>query len=335
MKNTEIYALIGRVLSGEGDRQEQSLLQRWLEESEENRAVYENLRQVWDETTVKEQFSNADRVYQKIFEKRDSNSIKENKKRSISHWKRAGVAAVFILLGALSYLWLQKESVPAVQPENTTLVVKENPAGQKSKIVLTDGTIVWLNSESKISYPSGFNNTIRKIELVGEAYFQVAKDADRPFVVASGGLHTTAVGTAFNVQHYASDSVTTVFLAEGEVKVEDTERPGTLIYLKPGWGVSAAAGSAGLEKFADSADKWAGWKDGMLYFDNAGIQKVIKTCERWYSVEFSIKGTPPQDWKFNGRFKNENLKNVLESMRYGKDFDFSIENKNVELIFKN
>lgn len=335
MKNIEIYALIGRVLAGEADWNDRLLLQRWLEESEENRAVYENLRNIWKETTVNDQFSNADRVYQKTLEKRDTISIKENKKRSVFHWKRAGIVAVLLMTGALSYLLLQNDSTPAEQPENTTLIVKENPAGQKSKIVLTEGTIVWLNSESKISYQLNFNDTIRRIELVGEAYFQVAKDADRPFVVVSGGLHTTAVGTAFNVQHYAGDSVTTVFLSEGEVKVEDGEGLGTLVYLKSGWGVSAAAGSAGLEKFADSADKWASWKEGVLYFDNADIQKVIKTCERWYSVEFNIKGTPPQDWKFNGRFKNENLENVLESMRFGKDFDFSIENKNVELIFKN
>lgn len=339
MKSTEIYALIGRVLAGEADEQDHHSLQQWLAETEENRAVYKNLQQIWYETTLHDQFSNADSVYDKILEQRDN--IKENGNRSFplwntAFWKRVGVAAVFLLMiGALSYLWLQIDSAPAVLSGNTALVVRENPAGQKSKIVLTDGTIVWLNSESKMSYPSDFNDTIRRIVLTGEAYFQVAKDADRPFVVVSGELQTTALGTAFNVRYYVGDSVATVFLVEGKVKIEDVKKPGSLVFLEPGWGVRSKVDGIDLHRFTDLAEKWTGWRDGILFFDNAGILEVVKACERWYSVEFSIKGTPPEGWQFTGKFKNEYLENVLESMRYGKDFDYSIQNKHVELIFKN
>lgn len=338
MKESEIYALIGRVLSGEADRHDHQLLQRWLEETEENRAIYKNLQQIWYETRLKEEFSNVDRVYHKFLEKREGGQEKrmvQIHQRKAKRRRIASVAAVILLIGGLSYWGLQNKVVPAVQPESIALVVKENPAGQKSKIVLADGTLVWLNSESTLRYPPNFSDTLRRIELVGEAYFQVAKEAHRPFVVASGGLQTTAVGTAFNVRHYAEDSVAIVFLAEGKVKIEHTENSGAFVLLEPGWGVRSEVGSAHLQKFTDRSDQWTGWKEGVLFFGNASIQEVVKTCERWYGVAFTIKGLPPQDWKFTGMFENENLENVLESMRYGKDFDYSIQDKQVELRFKN
>ncbi|MEQ9441778.1 MAG: FecR domain-containing protein [Cyclobacteriaceae bacterium] len=338
MKSTEIYALVSRILSDEADRQDHQRLQQWLEEAKENRAMYEGLRQIWQETSERSTFSNADRVYHQFLEKRDSRTEhRAFPAKKTQYWKKVSVAAIFILIGGLSYWWLETASVltnQPIPPATIAEVVKENPAGQKSKIVLADGTIVWLNSESTLRYPASFSDTIRQIELIGEAYFQVAKDGQRPFVVASGGLQTTAVGTAFNVRHYAGDSVAIIYLAEGEVKIENMQRPGTFVFLVPGWGVSSVVGSTHLQKFADTATRWAGWKDGVLFFENADLQEVIETCERWYSVDVILTGTPPQDWKFTGKFKNENLENVLESMRYGRDFDYTIQDKQVELNFK-
>ena len=281
-------------------------------------------------------FSNADRVYQKILAKRDQPSIDMDdnllQRRDNTRWWKAGVAAAVLLVGALSFLWLQKNTVPAVG-EKAAWVVKENPAGQKSKIVLTDGTIVWLNSESQMRY--SFSDSTRSIVLTGEAYFEVAKDTTRPFVVTSGNLQTTALGTVFNVRHYAEDSAAIVFLAEGRVKVGEAKENGAIEILESGWGISAVKDGAGLRKFSGQPEQWTGWKDGVLSFDHAGLQEVITACERWYSVEVSIKGTPAEEWKFTGKFKNENLENVLESMRYGKDFNYAIKDKQVELIFKN
>ncbi len=339
MKNTEIYTLIGRILSGEADRQDHDLLQEWLKASEENQAVYENLRQVWYQTSTHDQFSNADRVFQKILTRRDQlpmdRDVRSLPRRDYTRWLKAGVAAAVLLVGVLSFLWLQKDvASTAMVEEKIVWVVKENPAGQKSNIVLSDGTIVWLNAESKMRYPSNFTDSLRRIELTGEAYFEVAKDTVRPFVVASGGLQTTALGTAFNVQSYAGDSVTTVFLEEGSVKVEEMKENGSTAFLEPGWGISAVRESTGLRKFIGQAEQWSGWKDGVLFFDNADFQEVITACERWYNVEFSMNGTPSEDWKFTGKFKNEYLENVLESLRYGKDFGYTIKDKYVELTFK-
>lgn len=336
MNNTEIYSLIGRMLAGEANHKEHLLLQEWLKASDENQAVYENLRQLWHQTTIRDQFSNADRVYQKILTKRDqfpmdgdNNSFQ---RRDNTHWLKAGVAAAVLLVGVLSFFLLQRNTTDVAVEEKIAWVVKENPAGQKSKILLSDGTIVWLNSESQMRY--SFNDTIRNIELTGEAYFEVAKDKMRPFVVRSGDFQTTALGTAFNVKNYTVDSVATIFLAEGRVKVEGIKENRSIEFLEPGWGISAFKNRVSLRKFTSQTEQWTGWKDGILYFDNADLKEVITACERWYSVEISIKGKPAEEWKFTGKFKNENLENVLESIGYGKGINYSIEDKHVELIFE-
>lgn len=339
MKSTEVYALIGRVLSGEATEYDYHLLDQWLEEDEENRAIYENYRKIWHDTQVQSAYANEDKVFQKFIDKRDG--IKKNRIKSYSIpgfmlWKKVGVAAAFLMVGALLYFWTTTTPVP-VQPQEIApaFIVKENPAGQKSKIVLPDGTIVWLNSESKLSYLADFNDTIRKIELEGEAYFQVVKNPKRPFVVASGKLQTTALGTAFNVKYYPNDAVTTVYLAEGAVKIVDADRPDNFVLLEPGWGVHTEIGSHKLQKFSNEGDEWTGWKDGVLYFDHASMQEVIDACKRWYNVDFSFQGSPSQNWEFSGRFRNEYLENVLKSLCYGKDITFSLQDKHVVLIFKN
>ena len=337
MKNTEIYVLIGRVLSGEADAHERYRLQQWREETEENQATYEKLRHLWQEATLKEELSNADRVYRNILEKRGAqikHQAKKNSTRKPTLWKRTGIAAVLLLMATMAW-WSPNVPVTHSPAENIAWVVNQNLAGEKSKILLSDGTIVWLNAESKLRYLPNFNDTVRRIALVGEAYFQVARDSLRPFVVASEGLQTTALGTSFNVRHFAGDSVVVVFLEEGKVNVERTDDPGTSVFLEPGYGVTSQIGGSGLQKFADRANLWTGWKDGVLIFDNASIYEVIRTCERWYSVKFSIRGSPPSNWKFNGKFDNENLKNVLESLTYGKAFDYTIQDKQVVLHFKN
>lgn len=337
MNNTDIYPLIGRVLAGEATQKERVQLQEWLEASDENQAVYENLKQLWHQTSIRDQYSNADRVYEKMLAKRDHSPVDEDnhsqQHRDYTSWLKAGVAAAVLLVGALSFFWLQRNTPVARAKEEIVWVMKENPAGQKSKILLNDGTIVWLNSESQLRY--FLNDTIRNIELEGEAYFEVAKDSMRPFVVTSGYLQTTALGTEFNVKNYAVDSIASIFLTEGRVKVEKKLEIGSIEFLEPGWGISTIKDSESLRKFTGLSEQWAGWKDGVLYFDDAGLNEVITACERWYSVEISVQGTPAEEWKFTAKFKNESLENVLESMCYGKDINYSIEDKYVELKFQN
>lgn len=336
MESKDIYALMGRVLSGEADLSDRHRLRQWLDEAEENQAIYDSLHQVWNNTQEKASRAQIEKAYQKFSQKRQHASVDADSASVRSVIMKVAQVAAILLLIISGYWYLSPRFDTTDNPivaQADSIVVKENPAGQKLKVVLSDGSIVWLNSESKLSYPANFSDTARRIELVGEAYFQVAKEANRPFVVLSGELQTTALGTAFNVRHFPEDSLTVIFLTEGEVRIENADKSHSAVYLDPGWGVSSAPGHQRLERFADTPAKWASWKDGVLHFENNTLIEIIAKCQRWYGTEFSVEGSPDQDWTFTGKFTNESLENVLNSMQYGTNFDYTIQNKRVNLTF--
>jgi len=345
MDNTDIYRIIGKVLSSEANTDEILILNKWLEEDEQNRSEFKQLKAVWKNTRVRDDYSNKDRVYQNFLRKKDFLNEHHSEKSSISpipvknksslkNWVRYAAAIAGIFLLGLSYFSLVSKEEPPSNEKPQCLVFKQNPKGQKSKIVLSDGTIVWLNSESEISYRPGFSDTLRAVNLIGEAYFQVAKDHKRPFVVTAGSVSTTALGTEFNVSYYPEDQLPTVFLTEGKVKVEENGQHQITEYLNPGWGFGPSGPGGQPKSFKDKPEKWCSWREGILEFHKADLKTVLRKCERWYNVKIAVKGHVPSNWDFTGKFENEYLENVLISMNYGKDFRYNIENELVTLTFK-
>jgi len=210
------------------------------------------------------------------------------------------------------------------------MVHKINPAGQKTRISLPDGSVCWLNSESEISYLPNFVGDKREIHIKGEAYFEVAKDAKKPFDVHTPTMVITALGTAFNVSSFPNSSTETVALIEGKiaVKCENDFYPAVL----PGEAVSFNKTSLSSIK-KPVVEDYSEWKDGVLRFDEANYQTILLKLERWYGVNLTVVGTPPSDLRYKAIFKDEILTNILESMKYGHDFEFEIDGKNVKIMF--
>ncbi|GAB3645657.1 FecR domain-containing protein [Echinicola sediminis] len=345
MDHIDIHQIISKTLSGEANAEEILLLKSWLEKDERNRREFEMLKNIWKNTLLKDEYSNKSRVYQNFLKKKDfvdahqgkttSTSLKSVEKTSrTAHRKWLGYAAaigIFFLVG-LAYHMISTDTPPR-GPEKRCMTVKQNPKGQKSKIVLSDGTIVWLNSDSEISYYPGFSDSLRVVNLLGEAYFQVAKDRSRPFVVKTGAVSTTALGTEFNVNYYPESKLPTIFLAEGKVKIEENTDLHITEFLNPGWALGPLSGEENPQPFRDIPEKWISWRNGILQFHKADLETVLKKCERWYNVEIKVEGTIPPQWNFTGKFKNEYLENVLISMNYGKDFNYKIQDDMVTLTF--
>ncbi|WP_215224069.1 FecR family protein [Echinicola shivajiensis] len=341
MNNKEIFDIIGKALSNEANEQELLELHRWLSESEENARTFEQVKLLWKHTYIQENVSNADRVFRKIQEKKDflgKYNREEATEKKTLHFRRTrnytnlsiAAAVVLVLLMAIPVYYNLNKAVEN-QEVNRTLTVKENGRGQKSKITLSDGTIVWLNANSKLSYINGFTDSLREVHLEGEAYFDVAKNAKKPFVVHTGQLKTTVVGTEFNLRNYAEDSIPSLFLTEGKVNYQYDMTGNYKGILTPGNGVKWDSSTNGISEFKDDAVNWASWKDGILLFNDIDFMSALKECQRWYDVDFIVKGTPPSDWKFTGKFKNAYLESVLNSMQYGKAFNYTIDGKNIEI----
>jgi ferric-dicitrate binding protein FerR (iron transport regulator) len=196
--------------------------------------------------------------------------------------------------------------------------------GETYSIILSDGSTVTLNSASSIRYPIVFPNGERKIEVMGEAFFDVTHDAAHPFVVSKGGIEVTVLGTQFNVNTY-EDEVPRVTLIKGSVKVTlEKQQP---VIIKPG---QQAFVSGSQLKVTDQVnlEEVMAWKNGRFYFDNASITTVMTQLQRWYNIEVVYQGAKPTQ-VFGGELqRNLNLSQIIRALEH-TGVRFKIEGRKV------
>lgn len=251
------------------------------------------------------------------------------------------VAALFILLittGAGLYLLINSgRNVQPTMAVQAKIKIMEVPAGKKTSFRLPDGSFVWLNSDSKILFNEKFDGVERIVELKGEAYFSVKKDPKRPFKVKSGNIVITALGTQFSVNYFPGDLLTKVSLAEGKVKIENFEslKKTENLILNPGQGIKYNKNSLKLQKVQFNAEEEYGWMKGLLIFNKAKLDEVVKRLERWYGVKIIVNGDLSREWSFTGRFNNEPLEQVLRVLSLTRNFSYKKEQKLIVLTFKN
>lgn len=235
---------------------------------------------------------------------------------NIGELARQGNARIVKLAnGQLSYTVLNAESDEIFYNTMTT------PRGGQYQLTLPDGTGVWLNASSSITYPSAFTGDQRKVTINGEAYFEVAPDKTKPFLVAVNETVVEVLGTHFNVNAYPDESSIKTTLLEGAVKVISG---GRLQKLSPGQQAQAyPKGEIKLIRNAD-IDQAVAWKNGLFYFNNADLQTVMKQLARWYNVEVSYAGEIPKG-EFSGKIgRSLTLSQVLKVLAQAR-VKFNIE----------
>lgn len=156
------------------------------------------------------------------------------------------------------------------------------PRGKDFKIVLEDGTEVWMNAESSLEYPSKFEGKRRRVRLKGEAYFKVAKNAECPFVIATDRMQVQVLGTELNVRNYV-EKESHVTLINGKVKVADNENQENFVCLKPGEDAHLDADHTFTVKEVDT-EAYVYWKEGYFYFDDMPLADVVQELGRWYNI---------------------------------------------------
>lgn len=181
-------------------------------------------------------------------------------------------------------------------------------AGQYA-LTLPDGSKVWLNAASTLKYPVQFTGAQRKVELTGEAYFEVAHNKTQPFIVTTATQEVQVLGTHFNVKSYADDTQATTTLAEGSVQVTaaNGQRP---ITLKPNEQVINGGGE--FKKLAANMNVALAWKNDQLYFEDADLQTVLKEISRWYDVDIDYRGAPSKELFTGGVKRQANLSAMIK-----------------------
>jgi fecR protein len=193
-------------------------------------------------------------------------------------------------------------------------------------LVLSDGTRVWLNSESEFEFPVLFGKGERRVKLEGEAFFEVTPDAARPFIVQASGVRTRVLGTSFNIKAYTNESDVTTTLFTGKVDVASlTDTTGKVI-LSPGRQANWNQQTGKLRVSEANLDNVIAWKEGMFVFNKENIEVVTRQIERWYGVKFIYDTGGKKDYTFNGYFsKDETLKSILDAFTFTGGPEFKIE----------
>ncbi|TCC99512.1 FecR family protein [Pedobacter hiemivivus] len=218
----------------------------------------------------------------------------------------------------------QATSLPKGARElNIQTLTATTPRGGTYQVMLSDGTRIWMNADSKIQFPSKFSGKRRRIILTGEAYLEVAKDKSHPFVVKTGGQEIEVLGTHFNVSSYPNEPVKTTLL-EGSVKVL-TEMAFKII--RPGQQTIVEKNA--IKVHDADLDEVIAWKDGDFNFNSESIVSIMTTLSRWYDIEVKYQGQLKDD-AFTGKIsRSKNISQVLKMLEKTKGVHFKIEGRRV------
>lgn len=203
------------------------------------------------------------------------------------------------------------------------------PRGGQYQIELEDGTKIWLNAASSIKFPQIFADNIRQVELSGEAYFEVAKNKTKPFIVKANGTQVQVFGTHFNINAYADNAKIATTLLEGSVSMSYA---GATVMLKPGQqGVASKNGGAIKTDFVDT-EEITGWKNGLFIFHDESIANIMKQVSRWYDVDVEYKDGV-QNKEFGGTIsKYKNITELLNNIQFTKTIHYKLEGRRVIIM---
>ena len=324
----DIDAIISKKLSEGLSENEQTIFENWLEESLDNKKEFEFLSKIWKEKSREPKLINSALKAKNIWDQANGGSsatIKSDGRNNYYRYFKIAAMIVAVLgVSLIAYRSYQPVNQPIVELAVNETVRSSSPSGTKTRVVLPDGSIVWLNSDSYIEYPKGFSDEARIIDLVGEAFFEVKKDCKRPFTVRSFGANTTALGTSFNISAFPENRVVEVHLITGKVNN---------VLLRPGEGVSYDKKREFIKVFEIDLDKVLGWKNGILFFDGDDFGSFVRKIERWYGVEVTVNKRPGKEWSVKGRFEKEYLTNVLETVGFNKSFSYKLNDKELRINF--
>lgn len=266
----------------------------------------------------------------------DLNSGKRTKlnPRPVLIW----AASVTVLIGIVSAFYFYAGPESNIQLQSSSIVYKSSKAafGEKRKLILEDSTVVFLNSGSEFRYPENFSKNTREVYLSGEAFFKVSKDKNRPFIVNSGDVKTTVLGTSFNVQAFQDQSDVKITVVSGKVRVNlasDYQMNKGSILLTKNLEARYSKDKGQITRYETDASSAVLWKDNVLNFNNQSLTDIAVALERWFNVEIVIEDDKLHEYSYVGQHVNPTLYQILEALHFSTAIDYEIHDKKV--ILKN
>lgn len=354
MQEERFYYLVSRTLSGSASEPEKAELQQLIHEDEQLHTLYLQIFPGHKETE-EEDDSEALQAYTAHFARMQIAGQFEElvmEEQPVRRLRRNLLMAASVLIACVLGGWLWY-ALPAKKSEVASREVK-TPKGSQSYLTLPDGTEVWLNANSKIVYNDDFNQSARNVQLIGEAYFKVAKNQDKPFTIQAGGLKVKVLGTVFNLRSYPDEANIETTLVSGSVAITLDDQPGNTIQLKPGEKLSVhnriSTSSLLTRRITDSLDTPeapilllskirvdpldstlldAAWTEGKLVFDGEEFEKVASKLEKWYNITIVVENENLYTTSFTGVFGKKSLVKVLNALQATGKLSYRQENDTV------
>jgi len=330
MTDQRFTELLGKQLAGEISPDESVELKSILADNPVLKKEHDVLQAYFETEAVEE--DNIDSVFEHIRSQINIPGqpvLTVRKNKSYLLWLKIAAVAVIALAAVLIY---QREAKFSVQPD---LLNAYTRATEVKTLVLADGSTVKINSGSSLKYPAKFTGATRNVYLSGEAFFEVKKDAEHPFIVHTEKLAVKVLGTEFDVKAYTNDAFTETTLIRGKVAVSLKNSKDQTFTLKPNDKFTLSNGKGtvshltlfnglGADKVIETA-----WLNHELIFKNKHFSEVANLFERWYGVKVSFKEAELKEISFTSYFQKESINEALNILKSIENFNYTIKGKNV------
>src|SRR5580704_4815236 len=365
MDNDRIWNLIAKKLAGEASVGELKELESILRIDPDLHYSLEALHDMWKKKSQQEPEQaeiafqkHLDRMYSKgidIGTMENSLPIDEfpDSPRRFMNWKTLIYAVSGFFLLTLGYYFYSSHNPASAAQKPVWEVVTRN--GSKTNLLLPDGSTVWLNAGSRLSYDSLYGSKLREVTLSGEAYFDVVKNPKKPFIIHTGSINIKVLGTIFNVKSYPGEKTVETSLIKGSIEVTFPSLSAKKIILKPNQKLiidkTETISNVNINKVtaaqipfisiqhlnrigSDSTIEETGWMQNRLYFNDMSFQDLLKNMERKYGVSFHVADSSLDTIHFTGSFKDETVTQALDALRLTaekstEDFVYEIKGNQV------
>lgn len=327
-------------LNGNLSIADRNVVESWYIESKDNQKILEQLyftlfvsdrlgamNSIDVDKSLRE-FKRRLRAKENISEESIVDDIEESKARKF-HYSRYVAAAIFI-----GVLFAGGLTVDRVMKKMAAPFIVMTNLGERAQVSLPDGTKVWLNACSRVEYKSSLFSNERNVTMDGEAYFEVKKDKNAPFIVNSNGILTHVLGTKFNIRANADEQYVIATLLEGSILVTSSQLDEQGVKMKPDQQLrlDTKTGKCTLKDCSLSED-YIGWISGTLHFEQATLGEIALSLERYYNVSILFKNERIKQERFTCDFEtNENIHQILSILKLTDKFDYKIDKRNI-LIF--
>ena len=290
---------------------------------------------------------NIDRFFYHQLEGADSELDKETENRIYAHirskisskkqsttlpfWKKAMRWAAIFLLPILSILGVYHLINNPIWYSDTPVVITV-PKGETAEVMLADGSRVQINSASSLTYSRRFNRQERRVQLVGEAHFEVVGSNKRPFIVETAEMEIRAIGTVFNVRSHTEDRAVSVVLVEGKLKVSTSEQKAI---LNENQRATLYRYTRELTVDVVHASDFTAWTSGNLHFDNQSFDEIARTLSRVFDVEIRLLSDELHSIRFSGTLPANNINNVLNILSLTSSMRYTVNGTVIELYYAN